>query len=117
MTRPLAPVVLLLVVAACSATGVPGPGDAGQRSDVRPLRQLFSPGSIAVLHASVVEPETGERTEGQTILVSADRIVAVAADGTLTLPPGTISIDAAGRTVLPGLVDSHVHARSADLAR
>ena len=33
------------------------------------------------------------------------------------LPEGTLSIDAGGRTLLPGLVDSHVHARSADLAR
>ena len=116
MTRLLATVVLLLAVAGCSANGVPGPGDAGQGSDVTQLRPLFSPGSIAVVHATVLEPETGERTAGQTILVSADRIVAVGDDGTVALPPGTISIDAAGRTVLPGLVDSHVHARSADLA-
>jgi len=117
MTRPLATVVLLLAVAGCSATGVPGPGDAGNGSDIPPLQPLFSPGSIAVLHAAVLEPATGERRAGQTVLVSGDRIVEVDADGTVALPPGTISIDAAGRTLLPGLVDSHVHARSADLAR
>jgi imidazolonepropionase-like amidohydrolase len=119
MTRPVTTVVLLLTVAGCSASGLapPGPADAGAVSEVPPLRQLLPAGSIALIHAAVLEPGSGVRMEGQTIFVSGDRIAAVGADGTITLPTGTTSIDAAGRTVLPGLVDSHVHARSADLAR
>ena len=117
MTRRLALLGMLLV--GCSAGGLPsaGPADAGPGSEVPPLRQTFPAGSIAVIHAAVLEPATGARTDDQTVVVSGDRIVAVGADGMVTLPAGAISIDAAGRTLLPGLVDSHVHARSADLAR
>jgi imidazolonepropionase-like amidohydrolase len=119
MTRPAAMLALLLAVVGCSASGPPsaGPGDTGAGSEVPPLRQLLPAGSIALLHAAIVEPATGVRMEGQTILVSGDRIAAVGADGTISVPAGAASIDVAGRTVLPGLVDSHVHVRSADLAR
>ena len=118
MIRSLVTVVLLLA-AGCSSSGVPSPGrgDAGVITEVPPLRQVFPAGSIAILHATVLEPATGERTEGQTVLVSGDRISAVGPDGTVGLPEATLSVDARGRTLLPGLVDSHVHARSADLAR
>jgi len=118
MQRLLAMVVLLLALAGCSASDVPGPGsgDPGTVPEVPPLRQLFPAGSIGLLHAAVLEPSTGMLTPGQTVVVSGDRIVAVGPDGTVAIPPGAVSVDAAGRTVLPGLVDSHVHARSADLA-
>jgi len=118
MNRALVALLLVLGAASCSATGVPSPqGDAGVVPDVPALRQVLAPGSIAIVHAAVLEPATGERTAGQTVLVSGDRIAAVGPDGTVDLPEGTRTIDTGGRTLLPGLVDSHVHARSADLAR
>ena len=119
MNRGRVMVVLLLAAAGCSSSGVPSPGrgDGGVVAEVPPLRQVFGAGSIAILHAAVLEPATGERTDGQTVLVSGDRIAAVGPDATVELPEGTVLVDAAGRTLLPGLVDSHVHARSADLAR
>ena len=117
MKRGLATLLVLVGACGCSATGVPSSGgDAGVLEQVPALRPMFEAGSLAVVHAAVLEPGSGDRTEGQTVLVAGDRIVAVGADGTVGLPEGTISIDAGGRTLLPGLVDSHVHARSADLA-
>jgi len=118
MNRALAMMLVLVAVAGCSASGVTSPrDDAGVVEQVPALRQMFPPGSIAIVHASLLEPATGERTEGQTVLVADDRIVAVGPDGAVEIPEGTISIDAGGRTLLPGLVDSHVHARRDDLAR
>jgi N-acyl-D-aspartate/D-glutamate deacylase len=80
MNRALVTVLLLLAAAGCSASGVPTPGqgDAGMVAEVPALRQIFPAGSIAILHAAVLEPATGERTEGQTVLVSGDRITAPA---------------------------------------
>jgi imidazolonepropionase-like amidohydrolase len=77
---------------------------------------MFEAGSIAFVHASVLEPATGALAPGRTVLVSMDRIVAVGADGAVPLPSGARSVDVAGRTLLPGLVDSHVHARRRELA-
>lgn len=51
----------------------------------------------------------GERTlEHRSVLVQSGRIAAVG-DTTLAPPPGAAVIDGRGRTLLPGLIDSHVH--------
>ena len=78
---------------------------------------MLAPGSIAFVHASVLEPGTGALAHDRTVLVSMDRIVAVGADGTVALPAGARAVDVGGRTLLPGLVDSHVHARRSELSR
>lgn len=47
------------------------------------------------------------------VLVRADRIETVAAAGELQAPPAVVEIDGTGRTLLPGLIDSHMHLFSA----
>jgi imidazolonepropionase-like amidohydrolase len=37
------------------------------------------------------------------------RILAVGARGAVTVPPGAITIDVGGKTIIPGLVDAHAH--------
>lgn len=122
MARSLRSVLVLLTLAGCSGSRSPagpgaGDGGSGGTSGVPPLRTVLAAGSIAFVHAAVLEPETGVLQAGRTVLVSGDRIVAVGADGTVAVPPGAASVDVAGGTLVPGLVDSHVHARSAELAR
>jgi imidazolonepropionase-like amidohydrolase len=118
MPRFLSAALLGVALIGCFAGGSsPRSSDAGDSGEVAPLRPVLPAGDIALIHAAVLDPATGARTGGQTVLVSNDRIVAVGPDGTIALPAAVHSIDAAGRTVLPGLVDSHVHARSDDLAR
>jgi imidazolonepropionase-like amidohydrolase len=52
--------------------------------------------------AAVVEP-------GATIVIAGDRIQVAGAGITLELPQGAKIIDARGKWVIPGLIDSHVH--------
>ena len=61
MLRFLAECLLAVVLAGCSASGpgAPGPADAGGTSEVPPLRQVLAPGNIALLHAAVLDPDTG----------------------------------------------------------
>jgi len=47
------------------------------------------------------------------VLVRGDRIESVAAAGELEAPPGAVEIAGTGRTLLPGLIDSHMHLFSA----
>lgn len=122
MVRSLRSLLVLLTLAGCSGSRAPaGPagGDGGPAgtTGVPPLRTVLAPGSIAFVHAAVLEPASGVLQAGMTVLVSGDRIVAVGADGTIPVPPGAAPVDVAGGTLVPGLVDSHVHARSAELAR
>lgn len=52
---------------------------------------------------------TGESLDRATILIQGERIAAVASSRTLTVPRGCPTLDVAGSTVLPGLIDCHVH--------
>jgi imidazolonepropionase-like amidohydrolase len=47
--------------------------------------------------------------EKGTILIERDRITAVGKDSDVSIPRGARVADAAGRTVLPGMIDCHVH--------
>lgn len=51
----------------------------------------------------------GTVLESGTIVVSGDRIVSVGTESESEEFPGAARIDATGRTVLPGLIDTHVH--------
>jgi len=53
---------------------------------------------------------TGTAThEGWVVLVSGEKIAAVGPAASVTVPPGTTTIDLPGMTLLPGLIDAHSH--------
>jgi imidazolonepropionase-like amidohydrolase len=51
---------------------------------------------------------TGSRPE-MTVLVRDERIEAVGPTATLAVPQGAQHLDARGLTILPGLIDTHLH--------
>ncbi|MEQ3554696.1 amidohydrolase family protein [Pseudonocardia nematodicida] len=76
----------------------------------------LSPVLSAVRNARVADPETATVSEPRDVLIREGRITEVAPAGTAGTEDDTL--DAGGRTVLPGLIDAHVHvtASTADLA-
>lgn len=63
-------------------------------------------GSFAITHVRLFD---GERTlQDQTIIVRDGKVAAVGKN--ISVHPGTPEIEGAGRTLLPGLIDAHVHA-------
>lgn len=62
----------------------------------------------ALRRARVIDGR-GHVRERATVLIQEDRIITVGDDGAVRLPRGTATIDAGGMTVLPGLIDCHVH--------
>jgi imidazolonepropionase-like amidohydrolase len=67
---------------------------------------LTPSGSFVVTHVRLFD---GEHTStDQTVLVQEGKIAAVGKN--VSVPSGTSEIDGAGRTLLPGLIDAHVHA-------
>jgi imidazolonepropionase-like amidohydrolase len=57
----------------------------------------------------LIDGHEGPPTSHAVILVEGNRIVAVGNRDTLKVPPGTQVLDASGMTVMPGLIDTHVH--------
>ena len=51
----------------------------------------------------------GHRLERGTLVIEGTRIVAVGSDRNIRLPKGAQRIDGRGLTLLPGLIDCHVH--------
>ena len=68
-------------------------------------------GRIAIVGARVVTMKgaDGGVIEDGVVLVERDRIKAVGRRGEVAIPPGTPTLDATGKTVIPGLIDAHAH--------
>lgn len=65
--------------------------------------------ALAIRHARLFDTESKTAHAEMTVVVTGNRISAVGPDGTAQIPAGAEVIDAAGKTVLPGLWDMHVH--------
>jgi len=70
-----------------------------------------APADFVITNASVVTMDA-QRNHGRALAVRGDRIVGVGTRQTLAplIGKATRVVDAKGRMVLPGLIDSHVHA-------
>lgn len=63
---------------------------------------------VAFVGARVI-PIAGEEIERGTLIVQAGKIVAVGPEGATRIPAEAQRIDAAGKIIMPGLVDTHSH--------
>ncbi len=66
-------------------------------------------GSVLLTGARIVTMKGDEVVQNGDVLVTDNRIAAVGRKGSLKAPAGTRTIDAAGKTIMPGLVDAHSH--------
>jgi len=64
--------------------------------------------SVTIRSVRVIDG-TGRTIERATVVIRGNTITAVGPDRDLSLPRGTTRIDGRGLTVLPGLIDCHVH--------
>jgi imidazolonepropionase-like amidohydrolase len=63
--------------------------------------------ALAITNATLINGTGGDPVRGATVVVEDERITAVGAS--VEPPRGSDVIDAGGRTVMPGLIDAHVH--------
>ncbi|MEP7067588.1 MAG: amidohydrolase family protein [Usitatibacter sp.] len=67
---------------------------------------------IAIVGANIVRPDrepAAALARDQTLIISGSHIEAIGPAGSTAIPKGAKVIDAKGKWVIPGLVDSHVH--------
>ncbi len=75
-------------------------------------------GTVAFTGARVITMRGGnanETLEDATVVVKDNRIVAVGPRASTAVPAGARTVDARGKTVIPGLVDAHAHAHYASV--
>ncbi|KAA5546672.1 amidohydrolase family protein [Adhaeribacter rhizoryzae] len=66
-------------------------------------------GKIAFTNARIITMKSDEVIQNGTLVVEGNRIVAVGPADQVTVPAGTKTIDAKGKTIMPGFVDVHAH--------
>lgn len=70
------------------------------------------PRMVAIHAGRLLDTEQGNALADQLILIEDDRIVAVGPAAEVPVPAGAQWIDLSNATVLPGLIDGHVHLTS-----
>ena len=67
-------------------------------------------GVVALLHARIITMDEARRViDDGVVVIEGNRIRAVGRAGEVAIPEGAKTVDLAGRTVLPGLIDIHAH--------
>ena len=66
-------------------------------------------GTLAIVNGDVFDSERGVMRPRTTVVVRGDRIVAVGPSDSMPVPQGATVIDAAGKTVMPGMWEMHGH--------
>ncbi len=61
---------------------------------------------------ALIDVEKGEKTTNVAVLIDGNRIVKVGKQNRIDIPKGSIVIDLTGHTLMPGLMDMHVHLTS-----
>ncbi len=90
----------LTIALALAAAAAPGAAGAAGAAD-KP--------TLALVGGQVVDGYEGPPIQDGVVLIAGDRIVAVGPRSEVAVPPGTPIVDTEGMSVLPGLMDMHVH--------
>ncbi len=69
----------------------------------------FAAGALLLTNVTVVDPRTGKLTRGAEVLVEGGRISEVRSAAEAMHVTGVRTVDGAGRYLVPGFVDMHVH--------
>src|SRR5437868_5131989 len=72
--------------------------------DVQPAKA-----TLAIVGGMLIDGHEGPPLHHAVVLIDGTKIAAVGTRDSLTVPPGAKVIDAGGMTVMPGLIDAHVH--------
>ena len=65
--------------------------------------------TTAIRAGKLFDPKLGQMLANQVVLIQGDRIAAVGPAATVSIPAGAKMIDLSRATVLPGLIDGHLH--------
>ena len=102
---PVTPNWMRAVLAACVVAACAGCGE----SPAPPAGPEAAPGAVAIVGAQLIDGAGGPPVEDAIVVVHEGRILAAGTRADTAVPAGAEVIDAAGQTIIPGLVETHAH--------
>lgn len=88
--RGLLLLALLVVVPFCSCSSSPPP-------------------SLAITHVTLIDATGAAAKPDMTVFIADEKIAAIGPSKSISIPRGTKTLNVAGKFLIPGLVDMHVH--------
>ena len=64
---------------------------------------------VVIKHVRLIDGTGKPAIENAAVVIEGEKIMAVLRDGAAPIPVGATVIDASGKSILPGLIDVHVH--------
>src|SRR6187551_3880665 len=64
---------------------------------------------VAFKGAFIIDGNGGEPIHNGVMLIHQGRIISVGAEGAITIPENTTSINVSGKTIIPGIINAHGH--------
>ncbi|HKQ78546.1 MAG TPA: amidohydrolase family protein [Blastocatellia bacterium] len=77
-----------------------------------PAPQVTASSVVAFINVNIVPMDAERVIKGQTLIVRGDRITEIGPAEQVKVPAGALRVDGAGKYLIPGLVDMHVHLRN-----
>jgi imidazolonepropionase-like amidohydrolase len=68
-----------------------------------------TPPILVLTGARLIDGRGGAPLDGATIVITGDRFTAVGPAARTAVPPDATVLDVKGKTVIPGLIDAHIH--------
>ena len=65
--------------------------------------------SLVIPHVTVIDVTDGQAKPDMTVVITGDRISEIGEASKISAPSGAKSVNAAGKFLIPGLWDMHVH--------
>src|SRR5271169_2779376 len=105
----LASIAAMLLAGNFMAAFAQGRPEAGPFDAARITMEPPPPEGVAIRAGRLFDPRTGTNLANQVIVIQGDRIADVGPADRVKIPAGARVLDMSTATVLPGLIDRHVH--------
>lgn len=69
----------------------------------------LQPASLVLAHVTLIDVASGSLKPDLTVVITGDRITELGEASKVAVPPGVKQVNAAGKFLIPGLWDMHVH--------
>lgn len=96
--------LLLAILAACSSEEQPAPSAESTNSPQTPTST-----AVAYEEARIITGDGSEAINSGTLVIDNGRITAVGMSGAVNIPAGAERVNLGGATIMPMMVDTHVH--------